>query len=325
MALSGDGMVGRDRGRPARRARAPCSAVLPGGRGNDLARVLGDPARTAVRRARTSRRDRRARWTSARCRGAAERGRTFVGIASAGFDSDANRIANEAPSWLGGLVYAYGALRALGGVASGALRDHARALGRAPLFVGYSVVAANSKAYGGGMFVAPEALLDDGQLEVVVIERVGKLRFLTNLPKVFRGDARAAAPGAGAARAGGRDLRGPAVRDVRRRRPHRRAARCACARCAGGERIVPPGPSEAAPRSALPPTAPPPQAPARREVPVRADGRSARAEARARTRRRGALAAQRRRRHERARQGAAALDPGAIGALGGAAAARAAC
>ncbi len=30
-----------------------------------------------------------------------------------GFDSDANRIANEAPSWLGNLVYAYGALRAL--------------------------------------------------------------------------------------------------------------------------------------------------------------------------------------------------------------------
>ena len=39
--------------------------------------------------------------------------RAFVGIASVGFDSDANRIANEAPAWLGGLVYAYGALRAL--------------------------------------------------------------------------------------------------------------------------------------------------------------------------------------------------------------------
>ena len=27
--------------------------------------------------------------------------------------SDANRIANDAPAWLGGLVYAWGALRAL--------------------------------------------------------------------------------------------------------------------------------------------------------------------------------------------------------------------
>ncbi len=40
-------------------------------------------------------------------------GKAFVGIASVGFDSEANRIANEAPAWLGGLVYAYGALRAL--------------------------------------------------------------------------------------------------------------------------------------------------------------------------------------------------------------------
>ena len=45
----------------------------------------------------------------------------FVGIASVGFDSDANRIANDAPAWLGRLVYAYGALRALFVLASGAL------------------------------------------------------------------------------------------------------------------------------------------------------------------------------------------------------------
>ena len=37
------------------------------------------------------------------------------------------------------------------------------------------------------MRVAPDALLDDGLLEVVAIERVGKLRFLANLPKVFKG------------------------------------------------------------------------------------------------------------------------------------------
>ena len=40
-------------------------------------------------------------------------GETFVCIASLGFDSDANRIANEAPPALGNLVYAYGAVRAL--------------------------------------------------------------------------------------------------------------------------------------------------------------------------------------------------------------------
>ena len=33
---------------------------------------------------------------------------------------------------------------------------------------GYSVAVGNSKAYGGGMFVLPEAELDDGKLDVLI-------------------------------------------------------------------------------------------------------------------------------------------------------------
>ncbi len=40
-------------------------------------------------------------------------GRRFLCIASMGFDSEANRIANEAKVIKGNLVYAYAALRAL--------------------------------------------------------------------------------------------------------------------------------------------------------------------------------------------------------------------
>jgi diacylglycerol kinase family enzyme len=54
-------------------------------------------------------------------------------------------------------------------------------------FTGYTVAAANSKAYGGGMFLAPDADLADGELDVVMVGEVGKLRFLGNLPKVFKG------------------------------------------------------------------------------------------------------------------------------------------
>ena len=55
-------------------------------------------------------------------------------------------------------------------------------------FTGYSVGVANSKAYGGGMIAAPDALLDDGLLEVLTVEHIGRLRFLTVLlPNVFRG------------------------------------------------------------------------------------------------------------------------------------------
>ena len=37
------------------------------------------------------------------------------------------------------------------------------------------------------MYLAPEAMLDDGLIDIVVTENVGKLRFLANLPRVFKG------------------------------------------------------------------------------------------------------------------------------------------
>ena len=97
-------------------------------------------------------------------------GRAFVGIASAGFDSDANRIANEAPSWLGGLVYAYGAISALISWTPARFEIELDPPGERHTFTGYSVAAANSRAYGGGMMLAPEAMLDDGMLDVIAIE-----------------------------------------------------------------------------------------------------------------------------------------------------------
>jgi diacylglycerol kinase family enzyme len=115
-------------------------------------------------------------------------GRAFVGIASVGFDSDANRIANEAPSWLGGLVYAYGALRALASWRPATFTVELDPPGERHTLTGYSIGAANSKAYGGGMFAAPDALLDDGLLEIVACEHVSRWRFLTSvMPRVFKG------------------------------------------------------------------------------------------------------------------------------------------
>ncbi len=53
---------------------------------------------------------------------------------------------------------------------------------------GYSAGVANSRAYGGGMFVAPHAELDDGQVEIVALGDISKPRFLFGLiPKVFKG------------------------------------------------------------------------------------------------------------------------------------------
>src|SRR5258708_40358623 len=126
--------------------------VLPGGRGNDLAGVLGIPADAAAACAVI------ARGHEQDLDLGAVNGRTFIGIASAGFDSDANRIANAAPARLGNLVYAYGALRAL--VAWRPARFELELdSGERHTASGYSVAVANSRAYGGGRLVAPRAAL----------------------------------------------------------------------------------------------------------------------------------------------------------------------
>lgn len=182
VTLSGDGLVGAVAGALARCEHQAVLGVLPGGRGNDLVRVLGIPL-DDLEAACAVLRDGVERPLDVGCLGT---DRPFIGIASLGFDSDANRIANEAPSRLGNLVYAYGALRAL---AAWKPATFTLALDGAPprTVTGYSVAFANSKAYGGGMYLAPDAELDDGLLDVVITGAVSKLRFLSQLPKVFKG------------------------------------------------------------------------------------------------------------------------------------------
>ncbi len=184
--LSGDGLVGVAADE-LRAVPGAVLAVLPGGRGNDLARVLelpGDPVVAAEAMAAGRPRSLDLGVVTEQREGAA--GRAFVGIASAGFDSDANRIANEAPAWLGGLVYAYGALRALLSWRPARFELELDG-GERHTLTGYSVAVANSRAYGGGMYLAPEAMLDDGMLDVVVCEATSRWRFLAMLPRVFKG------------------------------------------------------------------------------------------------------------------------------------------
>jgi YegS/Rv2252/BmrU family lipid kinase len=177
VVISGDGLLGAVGGAMAG-AETPLG-IVPGGRGNDLARVLGipdDPERAVeVLLAGNSRRIDVGEANEQR----------FLGIVSVGFDSEANRLANETSFLRGNLVYAYAAIRTLLGwkparftLQIGEQRHAVR---------GYSVSVANSKAFGGGMYIAPDAELDDGEFDVVAVGAVGKLRFVGNLPKVFKG------------------------------------------------------------------------------------------------------------------------------------------
>jgi YegS/Rv2252/BmrU family lipid kinase len=177
LALGGDGLLRPLAG--ALKNTDSALALIPCGRGNDLARVLGVPtdpgeaARVAV--------EGRERVLDV----ASVEGTPFMGIASFGLDSDANRIANEAKLVKGDAVYVYAALRALAAWKPATFTltvDCER-----HQFVGYSVAVGNSKAYGGGMFILPDAELDDGKLDVMLVHKTSKLRCLIELPKVFKG------------------------------------------------------------------------------------------------------------------------------------------
>jgi YegS/Rv2252/BmrU family lipid kinase len=178
VTLSGDGLIGSVVG-PLREVPGSLLGVLPGGRGNDFARVLGIPleAVPACQVIATGK-------PRALDIGDVE-GRSFIGIASLGFDSVANKIANEAPARLGQFVYAYAALRALV-----SWRNATFAIdvdGTTRTFSGWSVGACNSRAYGGGMYAAPDAELDDGLLDIVFCTATSRIGFLRVLTRIFKG------------------------------------------------------------------------------------------------------------------------------------------
>ena len=177
VVVSGDGLVGGVGGALAG-GEMPLG-ILPGGRGNDLARVLGIPSEPAAAVAVLAAGSRR------RIDVGEVNGKRFLCIASCGFDSDANRIANETKLIRGPLVYAYAALLALARWKPARFTITLDGVERS--FSGYSVALANSKAYGGGMFVAPRADLGDGMFDVITTGHVSKRRFVANIPKVFKG------------------------------------------------------------------------------------------------------------------------------------------
>jgi len=177
VVVSGDGLLGAVGGALAG-SEAPLGLV-PAGRGNDLARALGIPSEPEAAVAALL------AGESRRIDVGEANGKRFLGIASVGFDSECNRLANETHWLRGNLVYAYSMPRTLIGWRSArftlAVGEERKRIS------GYFVAVANNSVYGGGMFIAPDAELDDGEFDVVSIGEGGKLRFLWGLKDVLKG------------------------------------------------------------------------------------------------------------------------------------------
>ena len=177
VSFGGDGLAGACA--HALRETGGILGVLPGGRGNDFARKLGIPREPIAACAVLS--DGSERTVDI---GDVD-GRTFLGIASYGFDSAVQDLANVSRI-KGQLVYLYATLRTL--ATWQAVRLSFTADGEPERsVVGYAVAACNSGVFGGGMALAPDADLEDGLLDVVVTGQRSRLGHLWNLPRVFNG------------------------------------------------------------------------------------------------------------------------------------------
>jgi YegS/Rv2252/BmrU family lipid kinase len=182
VAMGGDGILGRVAGAVA--ARSGLLGVLPGGRGNDFCRVVGVPRDAVEACAVLSDGEERALDLGVVTPAEGPEA-VFLGIASVGFDSDVQERVLTSRVPLGKLVYLYGSLAT---VASWRHAAFSCTVDGKPLEVrGWSVAVSNSGMYGGGMRLAPDASLEDGELEVVTSAATSRLRFLSALPKLFQG------------------------------------------------------------------------------------------------------------------------------------------
>ena len=154
--------------------------IVPAGSGNGLARQLGIPRQPAdaIRQAIAA---------EPRRIDVGELGdRLFVNAAGVGFDAHVARRFNESGSGRRGLLtYALvtvGALITYRPLEYVVTTADSRVRVRAVI-----VTAANSAEFGNGACIAPGARVDDGLLDLVVVEERSRLRTIGSVPRLFNG------------------------------------------------------------------------------------------------------------------------------------------
>lgn len=182
VSVGGDGMVSSLAGLVAERGGT--LGLVPAGRGNDFARMLGVPG-DPEGQARMLLEGAVRRIDLLAVTGLGSTRRLVAGSVYAGVDARAAEIVDRA-TWLPRrLQYPYAALRSLGTYQPG--RYVVAVDGVEHEYAAATVVVANSAYYGSGMKIAPAASLEDGRLDVVVIEAASRIELMRSLPKVYDG------------------------------------------------------------------------------------------------------------------------------------------
>jgi diacylglycerol kinase (ATP) len=194
VVVGGDGMVGL--GTNAVAGTDVPLGIVPCGTGNDMARNLGLPVGdldAALARLTASLDAEVVPSTGRGVRridaglvtGADGREKLFACALSAGFDAAVNERANGLRRPRGASRYVLALLREL--VTFGPLDYVLTIDGREERVPAVLVSVGNAGSIGGGMRIAPDAVVDDGELDVLIVAPVSRLTFLRLFPRVFRG------------------------------------------------------------------------------------------------------------------------------------------
>ncbi len=155
--------------------------IIPGGTGNDFIKTIGipkDPA-AALEAALTN----APRKTDA----VQLNDRLFLNEAGVGFDVSVLEYAQKAKKYCRGLLpYLYGVIRTIfsfSGIRLVCQLEEGETIEREILVLGVG----NGRFIGGGIEIAPEAVPDDGLLDVVIVEKMKKPRMMQVLPLLLKG------------------------------------------------------------------------------------------------------------------------------------------
>lgn len=128
--------------------------------------------------------------------------RYFCCVAGVGLDADVARRANQWPRWLRGHGgYVLSVIPTILRFAPLPMKIRARAEAvdaqkSTPTGTEWTTrsdrltvlaIFANTPVYGGGMRVAPRALMDDGRLDVCLVSKIGRIKLLSLFPSVYFG------------------------------------------------------------------------------------------------------------------------------------------
>lgn len=161
---------------------------IPCGSGNDLARALDIPI-NCIQALERILAHRPQKFDIAEING-----HYFVNGSGIGFDAAVAKITNESrgKQWLnkvkcGRFVYLFNALRM---VTAFRPTDMALIIDGERVYYDnvWLVAVCNIPFYAGGMKICPEAVCDDGILDVCIVNNMSRLYLLRNLAKVFKGN-----------------------------------------------------------------------------------------------------------------------------------------